>query len=344
MFQSIVDTIHQLQGEYRFDDPIAAYGVIAFVLLIGFEIVLSLKYDPELYQWKDFGASVSMGAGSVLVAVFAKILSLAMFIGVYKLFNSPVNPSDAYNFFEPNSVNIFGWASFGMAWYIFLICQVCDDFNYYWYHRLSHTIRCLWAAHIVHHSSDNFNLGSGIRNGWVTLIYKPIFWLWLPAIGFSPVMVMICLSIQSLWQFQLHTKFMPYLGFFEKFMNTHKQHQVHHAQNIEYMDKNHGGYLNIFDKIFGTHGILDDKNIEIKFGVVHPPKSFNPLIILGHEYRDIWNDAKSTPNWGYKFMYIFGPPGWMPGDSSQTAKVLQREIKKQKETERAVAQQQISAA
>jgi sterol desaturase/sphingolipid hydroxylase (fatty acid hydroxylase superfamily) len=329
MFQSIVDFIHQLQGQYKFDDPIAAYGVVAFVLLIGLEIVFSLKYDPELYQWKDFGASATMGAGSVLVAVFAKIMSFAMFIGVYNLFNTPLN--GVYDVMNFDRVNIFGWSSFSLAWYVFLICQVLDDFNYYWYHRLSHTVRCLWAAHIVHHSSHNFNLGSGIRNGWITLIYKPIFWLWLPAIGFSPIVVMICLSIQSLWQFQLHSKFIPYMGFLEKFLNTHKQHQVHHAQNIEYMDKNHGGYLNFFDKIFGTHEVLDDENIKIEFGVVHPPNSYNPLIILTHEYRDIWNDVKSTPNFKHKLMYIFGPPGWKPGDFSQTARALQREIKKQKE-------------
>ncbi len=328
MFQSIVDFIYELQGQYKFDDPIAAYGVIAFVLLIGLEIVFSLKYDPELYQWKDFGASVTMGAGSVLVAVFAKIMSFAMFIGVYNLFNTPLN--GLYEVMNFDRVNIFGWSSFSLAWYVFLICQVLDDFNYYWYHRLSHTVRCLWAAHIVHHSSHNFNLGSGIRNGWITLIYKPLFWLWLPAIGFSPIVVMICLSIQSLWQFQLHSKFIPYMGFLEKFMNTHKQHQVHHAQNIEYMDKNHGGYLNFFDKIFGTHEVLDDENIEIEFGVVHPPNSYNPLIILTHEYRDIWKDVKSTPNFKHKLMYIFGPPGWMPDDFSQTARALQREIKKQK--------------
>jgi sterol desaturase/sphingolipid hydroxylase (fatty acid hydroxylase superfamily) len=331
MFDSIVDFIHQIQGKYTFDDPIAAYGVIAFVLLIGLEIGLSLKYDPELYQWRDFGASVSMGAGSVVVAVFAKIMSFAMFIGVYNIFNHPVDPTASYNYFDPNCVNIFGWASFGMAWYLFLICQVLDDFNYYWYHRLSHTVRCLWAAHIVHHSSDNFNLGSGIRNGWITLLYKPIFWLWLPAIGFSPVMVMICLSIQSLWQFQLHTKFMPYLGFFEIFMNTHKQHQVHHAQNVEYMDKNHGGYLNIFDRLFGSHEILDDHNIDIKFGVVHAPQSYNPLVILTHEYKDIWKDVKSTKNFKHKLMYIFGPPGWTPNDPTQTVRAMQREIKRRKQ-------------
>lgn len=321
MLDYIIDLIHQLQGPYTFDDPIAAYGVIAFVALILLEVVLSLKYDPELYQWKDFGASTSMGLGAVILGVFSKIMTFFLFISVYNLFNHEVNGI---------RMNILGYQSFGLAWYVFLICQVLDDFNYYWYHRLSHTVRCLWAAHIVHHSSDNFNLGSGIRNGWVTLFYKPVFWLWLPAIGFNPIVVMTCLSIQSLWQFQLHTKFMPYFGFFEKFMNTHKQHQVHHAQNLEYMDKNHGGYLNIFDKIFGTHEVLDDKNIEVKFGVVHPPNSYNPFVILTHEYKDIWNDVKSTKNFKHKLMYIFGPPGWRPGDFSQTVRVMQREVKKQK--------------
>jgi sterol desaturase/sphingolipid hydroxylase (fatty acid hydroxylase superfamily) len=331
MFNSILDFIHQIQGKYTFDDPIAGYGVIAFVSLIILEIVLSLKYDPELYQWKDLGASASMGAGSVVVAVFAKIMSFAMFIGVYNLFNHEVNGV---------RMNLFGWESFSLAWYVFLICQVLDDLCYYWHHRLSHTVRCLWAAHIVHHSSHNFNLGSGIRNGWITLLYKPIFWLWLPALGFNPIVVMTCLSIQSLWQFQLHTKFMPYLGFLEIFMNTHKQHQVHHAQNVEYMDKNHGGYLNIFDRLFGTHEVLDDKNIEIKFGVVHPPKSHNPLVILTHEYKDIWNDVKSTKNFKHKLMYIFGPPGWRPGDFSQTVRSMQREIKKQKQLNNQQVQQQ----
>ncbi len=300
------------------------YGVPAFVALIVVEIILSLKYDRELYQWKDFGSSVSMGAGAVVLAIGTKLLSLLLFFEVYWIFNPIV---------DGIRVNIMGWKSFNFHWYLFVICQVADDFTYYWYHRLSHTIRVLWAAHIVHHSSDNYNLGTGIRNGWVTLFYKPLFWLWLPAIGFHPVMVATCLGIQALWQFQLHTKFMPYLGFLEKFMNTHKQHQVHHAQNIEYLDKNHGGYLNIFDKVFGTHRHLDER-LETKFGVIHPPNSYNPLVIVSHEYKDIWRDVKSTSNWGHKFMYIFGPPGWSPDGSSLTVKQMQRELaRKGKEKE-----------
>lgn len=297
------------------------YGVPAFVLLIMVEIFFSLKYEKELYQWKDLGASSSMGLGAVILAIGSKSFAIFLFFQIYELFNPIVGGT---------RMNIMGYESFGFAWYLWIICQFCDDFNYYWYHRLSHEIRCLWAAHIVHHSSDHFNLGTGIRNGWVTLFYKPMFWLWLPLIGFHPMMVATCLAIQSLWQFQLHTQFMPKLGFIEKFMNTHTQHQVHHASNVEYLDKNHGGYLNIFDKVFGTHKELDDK-VETKYGVLHPPKSYNPLNIVSHEYLNIWKDVKSTKNWKHKFMYIFGPPGWSPDSSTKTVKQMQAELEKKEQ-------------
>lgn len=322
IFNGVMNFIHEMQGQYTYEDPITGYSIFIFAFLIGLEVLLSLKYEPELYKWKDFQASATMGIGAIFVSVFTKSLSFVMYIWVYDLFNPEVNGI--------RTNIIFGWEAFSMAWYMFIICQILDDFNYYWHHRLSHTVRCLWAAHIVHHSSENFNLGTAVRNGWVTLLYKPFFWVWLPMIGFNPVMVMICLSVQSLWQFQLHSKFVPYMGFLEYFVNTHKQHQVHHAQNVEYMDKNHGGYLNIFDKIFGTHKVLDEKNVDIRFGVVHPPNSYNPLVIVSHEYKDIWNDVKSTKNWKHKFMYIFGPPGWRPGDYSQTVKYMQREIERKK--------------
>lgn len=92
-------------------------------------------------------------------------------------------------------------------------------------------------------------------------------------------------------------------------MNTHTIHQVHHAQNLEYMDKNHGGFLNIFDKFFGTWKELDE-TIDIKYGVSHPPNSYNPLVILTHEYKDIWIGMKKSKNWCHKFMYAFAAPGW----------------------------------
>ncbi len=325
----------EIVRELDIRNPLWPYGMIFIVSLLLAEIILSLKYDKELYQWKDFASSASMGIGAIFLATFTKMASIALFFFVYDTFN-PIDASIAGDISVPlinisSRVNIIGgYTPFGFAWYLFFICQFWDDFNYYWYHRLSHEIRVLWAAHVVHHSSFNYNLGTAVRNGWVTLFYKPLFWLWLPAIGFHPVMVATCLGIQALWQFQLHSKFVPHLGFLEKFMNTHKQHQAHHSSNTEYLDTNHGGYLNIFDRIFGTHKVLDEKNIETKYGVLHPPNSNNPLVIVSHEYKDIWRDVKNAKSIKDAFMYVFGAPGWSPDGTTLTAKQMQAKLKLEK--------------
>ena len=146
-----------------------------------------------------------------------------------------------------------------------------------------------------------------------------------------PEMVVFCLGIEALWQFQLHSVYIPKMGFIEKFMNTHTMHQAHHAQNLEYLDKNHGGFLNIFDKLFGSWIELDDK-IQVKYGVVHAPNSHNPLVILTHEFRDIWHDVttKARNPW-HAFMYIFGPPGWSHDGSTMTVRQMQRRWKTSEE-------------
>ncbi|MCC5943322.1 MAG: sterol desaturase family protein [Bernardetiaceae bacterium] len=297
------------------------YGIPAFIAFALLELTYSKFFEKNnIYEWKDFAASAFMGLGAVLLAPLLKVVSAAViFEFVYEVFNPEV---------DGVRTHILGYASFGWAWYIWLICQFLDDFTYYWFHRLNHTVRFLWAAHIVHHSSEHFNFGTGFRNGWFTLMYKPLFYMWLPAIGFHPGMVLICLGIEALWQFQLHTQYVPKLGLLEKFLNTHTQHQVHHAQNIEYLDKNHGGYLNIFDKVFGSWKEYDE-NIEIKYGVIHPPKSNNPADILLHEYQNIWADVKKSKNLYEAFMYTFGEPGWSPDGSTLTVKQIHRQMKQE---------------
>src|SRR5690606_10753848 len=129
---------------------------------------------------------------------------------------------------------------------------------------------------------------------------------------------------------QLHTVFIPKLGFLDKFLNTHTMHQVHHACNIEYMDKNHGGILNIFDRVFGTWKELDEK-IVIEYGVTSPPESYNLWVILTHEYADIWKDMKKSKNLKHKFMYVFGPPGWSHDGSTLTVKQMRKEMALEKD-------------
>ena len=302
----------------NFTNPLV-YGAPCFIALILLELTYSKTHHKKnLYKWKDLGSSLFMGIGSAIIAPLIKTVSaIVIFNYLYDIFNPEINGVHT---------NIMGWTSFGYSWPIWFLCQFLDDFTYYWFHRQNHMVRFLWAAHIVHHSSDNYNLGTAVRNGWFTILYKPLFYMWLPVIGFPPEMVVVCLGIEALWQFQLHTTYVPKLGFIEKIFNTHTMHQVHHARNIEYLDKNHGGFLNIFDKIFGTWKELDE-TIPIEYGVSHPPNSYNPWVILTHEYKDIWNDTKKTKNWVHKFMYVFGPPGWSHDGSTITVKEMRKKLK-----------------
>lgn len=300
-----------------FADPLV-YGVPCFLALILLEFSYSQhNKNKDLYVWKDFIASGSMGVATAILSPLLKVVfMIILFEWVYSIFNPVINGEH---------VNILGYESFGYEWYAWGLCMLGDDFAYYWYHRANHEIRIFWAAHIVHHSSDNFNLGTGIRNGLFTHFYKPFFYIWLPALGFPVEMILVCLAIESLWQFQLHSQYVPKLGFLEKFLNTHTMHQVHHSRNVEYLDKNHGGFLNIFDRLFGTWKELDNQ-IETKYGVTHSPNSYNPVIILTHEFKDIWKDVKNAKSFKEKFMYIFGPPGWSPDGSTLTVKQMQRQF------------------
>ncbi|TVR40579.1 MAG: sterol desaturase family protein [Cryomorphaceae bacterium] len=311
--------------ELNMTNPLV-YGVPLFIILIVLEIVYSEHSGKKVYWWKDTLASAAMGFGAVILGPLMKVVfAIVLFTGVYEFFNPEV---------DGVRQNIMGWQSFGYAWYIWLACQFLDDFAYYWFHRANHEVRIFWAAHIVHHSSDRFNLGTGFRNGWFTILYKPFFYMWIPALGFPVEMLLICMGIEALWQLQLHTKFVPKLGFLENFMNLHTQHQVHHAQNIKYLDKNHGGFLNIFDRMFGTYQpLLEDE--EIEYGVIHAPNSYNPFVILTHEYADIWSDVKKAKNLKEAFMYVFGPPGWSPDGSTLTVKQMQRDLARMEEEERA---------
>ena len=292
------------------------YAVPIFLLLIVVELVFTLKHEKKIYKWQDLRASFSVGTGAAIISLSTKAFSLLLYFAVYNLFNPEI---------DGVRMNIMGYQAFGWAWYVWIMCQLCDDFSYYWFHRSNHTVRLFWAAHIPHHSSEKYNLGTGIRTGWFTLFYKPLFYLFIPAIGFHPIMVATCLAIESIWQFQLHTIFVPRLGFLEKFMNTHAHHKVHHSSKLEYLDKNHGGYLNIFDKMFGTFKDFDDEK-ENEYGVLHPPNSYHPWTIVSHEYKDIWKDFKKSKSLKERFMYVFGPPGWSPDGSTKTVKQMQKEL------------------
>jgi sterol desaturase/sphingolipid hydroxylase (fatty acid hydroxylase superfamily) len=183
-----------------------------------------------------------------------------------------------------------------------------QEFCYYWFHRCSHRIRLLWASHAVHHSTNRFNLSAAYRFGWVgrligtNAFFVPLIWL-----GFPPRAVFVTLNLALLYQFWIHTDWVPKLGPLEWVLNTASHHRVHHAANLEYLDKNYGGVLIVFDRLFGTFAAERDE-IPCRYGLVTPLFSNNPLWIAAHEWsalgRDLWR-GRSAGEW---WRAVFGLP------------------------------------
>lgn len=299
------------------------YFIPVAIVIITIEVIMSIRHDKHLYEWKDSAASAGVGIGAVLMQVLTKAGTLAVFTAVFELFG-PVRESMNYT-------AAFGQNWLGASWWVWVLAILGDDFNFYWHHRFTHTIRILWAAHIPHHSSEYFNFGTSFRNSWTIFFIKPVYWLWMPAIGFNPIMVLMAMSMNSVYQFTLHSLSVPHLGWFEKVFNTPQLHQIHHSKNFAYMDKNFGGILIIWDKIFGTfHNGRDGQ--QRHFGVTNPPASYNPVKIITHEFENIWHDVRNAQTLTDKLNYVFGAPGWSSDKSSLTVSEMNKMIRNGKLT------------
>lgn len=280
-----------------------------FLVTIAIDFVVHWKNGTDLYKPKDALSSILMGLGAGVLGPLAKMYSLIIFVVIFELT-------------KPIRLELLGYESFGFSILAWAMAILWDDFNFYWHHRLSHTVRVLWAAHVVHHSSRDYHFATGFRNGWFTIFYKPIFWLWMPIIGFEPITIFTAMAINSVYQFFLHNHYTFPLEFFNYILNTPSRHQVHHACNLEYLDRNHGGIFIFWDRLFGTFQENDGDKLPI-YGVLKEPHSYNPFVIVSHEYRDILQDVMKAKTWKGRWMYIFGPPGWSEDGSTLTAKQAQ---------------------
>ena len=186
------------------------YAIPAFIILIAIEVLVSNKMKLKTYFFKDAATSISMGLGNVAINLIAKGLVLTALIYMYqfRLFSIP------------------------FTWWSWLLILFADDFTYYWFHRISHENRFFWASHIVHHSSQRYNLSTALRQTWTGSFTSFIFWLWLPLLGFHPLMILTQMSISLLYQFWIHTETIDKLpNWFEAIFNTPSHHRVHHATN-----------------------------------------------------------------------------------------------------------------
>ncbi len=292
--------------------PIEGIG-IKYVYPV-FLVLLIIEYvnAKHLYNLKETFASFIILVGATLIRVVTNVFEILLY---FFLFWKTADLRQEY----------LGYTSLGYAWYVWIICAIADDHNFYWHHRLAHNVRVLWAAHLPHHSAKTFNLTVSIRNGWFITLVKPIYWLWMPILGFEPIMIATCLIINAFYQFTLHSQLMPSYGWIENIFNSSYVHVVHHSSNTEYLDRNHGGLFTFWDRLYKTWQ-APIKGVVPKYGISHDPGTDNPITHNIFEFQEIWKDVKKAPGLKNKLMYIFGPPGWSHDGSSMTSKQLQAEL------------------
>jgi len=191
----------------------------------------------------------------------------------------------------------------------FALLFVGQEFCYYWYHRAAHRVRWFWATHAVHHSPNELTLAAAVRLGWTgrltgtALFFAPLIWL-----GFPPGAVLATVTLNLLYQFWLHATWIPKLWApCEWLLNTPSHHRVHHASNPEYIDRNYGGVLIVFDRLFGTFA-EERAELPPRYGLTTPLHSYNPVRIAFHEWIRLARDVASTPGLAPRLRVVFGPP------------------------------------
>ena len=184
---------------------------------------------------------------------------------------------------------------------------VAWDFIYYWNHRLSHESRHLWAYHVVHHSSEHYNLSTALRQPVADSLIASVPHGMLALMGFRPDVIETARGINLLYQFWIHTETIASLGAAEKILNSPSLHRVHHGSNSQYLDRNHAGIFIIWDRLFGTHEVEDEP---VVYGLTKNIETFDPVTIITHEYRDMFRDISRSTTWSERLSYVLRGPGW----------------------------------
>lgn len=278
-------------------------AIPAFIILIILEIIYAIKTQRQLYEVKDAATSITLGLGNLFIGLLTKGFILIFFVWIYeyRIFTIPYN-----------------------AWWAWILIFFVDDLSYYLFHRTAHSIRWFWASHVVHHSSEKYNLAAALRQTWTgNFTGAFLFWSWMPLVGFHPTMIMFMQSVSLIYQFWIHTEGLNRLPkWFEYFFNTPSHHRVHHGTNLLYLDKNHAGILIIWDRMFGT---FQPEIFTPTYGLTKNVQTFNPVKIAFFEWINIAKDLRKANSIKHLWGYLFKPPGWSHDGSSKTTKQLRKE-------------------
>ena len=284
-------------------DPVT-FAIPAFILLLIAEMVISLRKDKSRYEARDTLTSLMLGTGSTVAGALLGGLAVGFAVWAYQ-----------YRLFDIG----LGWSDWWWAW---ILAFVLDDFFYYVFHRAAHRVRWFWASHVIHHSSQHYNLSTALRQTW-TGVFSLSFLFRVPLvfIGFPPAMLLFVGGLNLIYQFWIHTEAIGRMPkWFEAVMNTPSHHRVHHGVNPRYLDANYAGVFIIWDKMFGSF-VPERDDEPVRYGIVKQLGSFNIVWAAVHEWVGIAKDMWSAP-WRHKLSYMWREPGWSHDGSRQTSAMI----------------------
>jgi len=283
--------LHQLR------DPLLMAAPF-FLLVIALELtaLVVLEREDRRYDRRDTVTSILMGLSAGAVAILFKAVSLVGYAALYTFVAPWHLPAD--------------------RWETWVGVMLAIDLLWYLYHRMAHRVRVMWAAHQAHHNSNYFNTSTAFRQKW-NQWFESLAWIPLPLLGVPPWMVVAGFSLNLIYQFFVHTESIGKLPRpVELVFNTPSHHRVHHGSDPLYLDRNYGGILIIWDRMFGTFQAEEHRPT---YGLTTPVHTSNLVTLQFHEYANLIRDLRSTKEVRSRLRFVFGPPGWRPDSHPQDA-------------------------
>ncbi|WP_266170896.1 sterol desaturase family protein [Dyella subtropica] len=272
---------------------IITWATPVFFVLIALELLVAKWRGRSVYHTSDAINSLGLGVISQIVAVFSKLLTLGIYAWCVEHLALFALPAD----------RLWVWAS----------ALLLYDFLYYWLHRAGHEVNILWAAHVVHHQSEDYNLSTALRQTGSGVLLGWLFYLPMALLGYPLQVFVVVALIDLLYQFWVHTEMVGRLGWFDRVFCSPSNHRAHHAVNDRYLDKNYGGILILWDRLFGSFVEENDEDPPV-YGTRAPLRSWNPLWANAEVYWATWKDAWHAERWRDKLLVWIKPPGWRPVD------------------------------
>lgn len=286
-----------------------SFSVPFFIVIILAEMIYSQVNKLKLYSLRELVSNIYLALFQFFLDLLMRGIAMAVMFFFYQY-------------------KIIDWHEGVIYWILVLLTQ---DLAYYTLHLVDHKSRMLWAVHVTHHNSEDFNLTTGFRSSVFEPLYRFLFFSPLAFLGFNPWHIMVMYAIVQIYGSLVHTQSIKNMGFLEHILVTPSHHRVHHATNIQYLDKNYGMMFIIWDKMFGTFA-KEDPNVKIHYGIYPRPEKKDPVSVVFGEWRKLVKDLRQPGlTWLDRAKYLILPPGWRHDGKGKTVKQYQQEYWEKKE-------------